>query len=94
MLGPGTIYSFDPDGNQTAKTLYDKNDVIQNHLTLEPRLSLNYMFNENQSIKASLNRNSQNLHQLTNTTSSLPTDQFVLSSNNIKPQLAIFSKFR
>ncbi|MEN5432396.1 TonB-dependent receptor [Sphingobacterium faecium] len=88
MLGPGTIYSFDADGNATEKTIYEKNQIIQNYLTVEPRLSLNYMFNDNQSIKASLNRNSQNLHQLTNTTSSLPTDQFVLSSNNIKPQLA------
>ncbi|UIR57142.1 TonB-dependent receptor [Sphingobacterium sp. SRCM116780] len=88
MLGPGTIYSFDKEGNVLEKNIYEKNELIQNYLTLEPRISLNYMFNENQSIKASFNRNSQNLHQLTNTTSSLPTDQFVLSSNNIKPQLA------
>ncbi|AIM36546.1 collagen-binding protein [Sphingobacterium sp. ML3W] len=88
MLGPGTIYSFDAAGNPIEKILYGKNKVIKNYLTFEPRLSLNYMFNDMQSVKASFNRNSQNLHQLTNTTSSLPTDQFVLSSNNIKPQLA------
>ena len=40
------------------------------------------------SIKGSFNRIVQNLHQLTNTTSSLPTDQYVLSSPTIKPQYA------
>jgi len=46
------------------------------------------ILNPNSSIKGSYNRIVQNLHQLTNTTSSLPTDQYVLSSVNIKPQFA------
>ncbi|WP_312400133.1 TonB-dependent receptor [Sphingobacterium sp.] len=44
------------------------------------------MLDEQSSLKASYNRIVQNLHQLTNTTASLPTDQYVLSSLNIKPQ--------
>src|SRR5690606_31806614 len=40
------------------------------------------------SLKLSYNRNAQYLHQLTNATASLPTDTWVMSSNNIKPQLA------
>ena len=44
--------------------------------------------NEASSIKWSYARNIQNLHLLTNSTSSNPTDLWVPSSNNIKPEIA------
>ncbi|MFD2599718.1 TonB-dependent receptor domain-containing protein [Sphingobacterium corticis] len=87
VLGPGTFYDFDRDGEVTNETQYG-NELVKNYLNLEPRLSMNYLLNNNSSVKASYNRIVQHLHQLTNTTSSLPTDQFVVSSANIKPQIA------
>src|SRR5690606_22304249 len=68
--------------------IYGSGKLVKSYINPEPRFSVNYMLNENSSVKASYNRNTQNLHQLTNTTSSLPTDAWVLSSNNIKPQIA------
>ena len=87
VQGPGTFYTFDEDGQAVDSQVYG-NSVINHHFNVEPRLSMSFILNAQNSIKASFNRVTQNLHQLTNTTSSLPTDQFVLSSVNIKPQYA------
>lgn len=87
VSGPGTFYTFDRDGDPIAEQYYtDK--IIKHHFNIEPRLSLSLMLDQQQSFKTSFNRIVQNLHQLTNTTASLPTDQYVLSSINIKPQYA------
>ena len=49
---------------------------------------MSFLLTENNSIKLGYNRNSQYLHQLSNSTTSSPTDIWVPSSNNIKPQIA------
>lgn len=87
VQGPGTFYTFDEDGQAIDSQTYGRS-VIKHHFNIEPRLSMSFILNAQNSIKGSFNRVTQNLHQLTNTTSSLPTDQFVLSSVNIKPQYA------
>lgn len=87
VMGPGTFYDFDQDGEPVSEKQYG-NEIIKHYLNVEPRLSLAYILSPKHSIKASFNRIAQNLHQLTNTTSSLPTDQYVVSSLNIKPQIA------
>ncbi len=87
VMGPGTFYEFDEEGEPTSESYFG--EVIAKHyLNFEPRLSLSYALNSNHSIKASFNRMAQNLHQLTNTTASLPTDQYIVSSLNVKPQIA------
>ena len=88
VRGPGTFYSYDAEGSVVSEKFYAPRRVAKHYLQWEPRLSLNFSLNDKQSVKASYQRLAQNLHQLTNTTSSLPTDQYVLSSLNIKPQLA------
>lgn len=88
VMGAGTFYTYDDDGEVVAEQYYGKGKVAKHYLNLEPRFSASFLLNERQSIKASYNRITQNLHQLTNTTSSLPTDQYVVSSLNIKPQIA------
>ncbi len=88
MLGPGNYYTFDANGNSLGNQEYKKNEIVQNYFNLEPRLSANYQLATDKAVKFSFNRNVQHLHQLSNSTSSLPTDQFVLSSRTIKPQIA------
>lgn len=61
------------------------NSVAQ-YNNLEPRLSIKYSLNESSSLKASYNRMSQYLHQISNTTASLPIDIWQPSDNNILPQ--------
>src|SRR5690606_16791733 len=87
LLGPGTFYTYDEDGDPTGSEEHGSGEVAQHYLNLEPRLSASYELAANNSLKLSYNRNVQHLHQLTNATASLPTDTWVMSSNNIKPQL-------
>lgn len=65
---------------------YQKNETIASFNNLEPRISLSYAFNENNSIKASYNRMTQYLHLLTNTQSPTPLDVWAPSDNFLKPQ--------
>ncbi|WP_029282567.1 TonB-dependent receptor [Pedobacter sp. R20-19] len=88
LLGPGNFSEYDADGNIDQTDQVSSGKFYKNYLNLEPRFSVSYLFNERNSIKASYNRNTQNIHILTNATSSSPTDQYVLSSNNIKPEIA------
>src|SRR5690606_1890488 len=61
---------------------------VKSYFMLEPRFAFNFKMNDVSSFKASYSRNSQNLHLLSNSSASLPTDVWIMSSQNIKPQLA------
>jgi len=57
-------------------------------MNLEPRFSASYMLGKSNSIKGGYARNVQNMHLLSNSTSSNPTDLWISSSNNVKPEIA------
>ncbi len=88
LMGEGKAYEFDEDGNLTSERDYGSWESIKYHHGLEPRFSASYILSESNSIKASYNRNLQYIHQLSNSTTSSPTDVWVPSSNNIAPQIA------
>jgi outer membrane cobalamin receptor len=88
QIGPGEIYSYDEKGNVTDTSNYNNYETVKSYNGLEPRLSINYILNETSSIKTSYNRNYQYLHLLSNSSGSNPTDSWLPSSNNIKPQIA------
>jgi hypothetical protein len=54
----------------------------------EPRFSVSYNFAKNMSFKAAYSRNTQDIHLLSNTTVTLPTDRWIMSTNNIRPEIA------
>ena len=66
---------------------YDRSEVIESFINLEPRLAVAYQLNDNSSVKASYNRMSQYLHLLSNTSSPTPLDVWAPSGKYIKPQL-------
>lgn len=68
---------------------YKNNEIYKTYNGLSLRLSSRYSFNDNFSVKASLNNGYQFIHRLTNNTSASPTDTWKLSDSNIKPQKAI-----
>ena len=88
LLGPGTFKTYDAAGNTVTSNTYGSGATIKNYFNLEPRFSASYVLNDQNSIKWSYNRNVQNIHLLSNSTSSTPTDLYVMSSNNIKPEIA------
>ena len=55
---------------------------------LEPRLSLSYVYSKTASVKAAYSRNAQYIHLISNTTTSSPTDLWIPSSLNTKPEIA------
>jgi len=87
-VGPGDYYTYDSKGNTIDTFKYAAGKSVASYWNLEPRVSVSYRLTEGKSIKFSYNRNVQNLHLLTNSTSSSPTDLWLPSSNNIKPEIA------
>ncbi|MDB5109469.1 MAG: TonB-dependent Receptor Plug Domain protein, partial [Mucilaginibacter sp.] len=88
LRGPGTFNTYDVSGKIINSATYGSGAVVKSYFNLEPRFSASYTLDDQNSIKASYNRNTQNIHILSNSTSSTPTDLYVLSSNNIKPEIA------
>lgn len=87
-LGAGTFYTYNDDGSTKDSTTYGNGAFVKTYTNLEPRFATSYKLNDNQSVKFSYTRNIQNLHLLSNATGSSPTDLWVGSSNNVKPEIA------
>ena len=87
-VGPGDFYRFDSNGNVKQLISYDHFKWVKTQGGPEPRLMLNYMIDNQSSVKASYNRNYQFIHLLSNSTASTPTDVWLPSSDNVKPQIA------
>lgn len=64
-----------------------RSEVLKDFTNLEPRVSLAYAINDNNSVKASYNRMAQYLHLLSNTSSPTPLDVWTPSGPWIEPQL-------
>lgn len=88
IVGPGDYYEIDEDGNVTQTFRYKKGDIVENYVNLEPRLAASYAFHANTSIKLSYVRNVQNLHLVSNSTSSNPTDKWIPNTNIIQPEIS------
>ncbi len=67
---------------------YGKGDLLQQYLTLDPRIMASYQLDEMQSLKASYTYTSQNLHLATVSSVSMPTDIWLPSTVNVRPQRA------
>lgn len=59
-----------------------------NYFNAEPRFTFNYLLNPNSAIKTSYEHNVQNMHMISNSASSRPTDKWLSSSEVIKPEIA------
>ncbi len=86
ILGKGDYYTIDPDGNVTDTMSYKNGEIVKTYFNLEPRVAASYVINPATSIKLSYTRNVQNLHLVSNSTSSNPTDKWIANTNIIKPE--------
>ena len=87
LLGPSDDNTFDENGNITKTENPARNSVIQYYDFWEPRLSVNYTINDQNSIKLGLARNAQYLHVITSSNSGgTPIDTYMPSTKNLKPQ--------
>lgn len=88
QLGPGTIYSYNFYGEIESEHIYDRNEVVVSYNGWAPRASVSWVLNQNNSIKTSYTKTYQYLHLMSNSNGDNPTDVWLPSSNNIKPQIA------
>ena len=88
LLGPGSFSNYDPDGNVLTTKTYSSGNLVKTYINLEPRVSLSYQINPFSSFKSSYTRNTQNLHLMSNSTAGSPTDLYIMSSNNVRPEIA------
>ncbi|HEY9533026.1 MAG TPA: TonB-dependent receptor [Mucilaginibacter sp.] len=88
LLGPGKFTTYSPADVPLYYQKYGSGDIVKTYLNFEPRFSASYKLNDQTSIKASYNRNTQNIHLISNSTSASPSDLYVMSSNNIKPGIS------
>lgn len=82
------VYSYNPEGDVIDTTVYKKNSFIKTYPILEPRVSFSYVYSKSASIKAAYSRNAQYIHLVSNTTTTSPTDLWIPSSLNTKPEIA------
>lgn len=106
--GPQTVYQYGEgseylEENIVDTTEYGRGDIIKTYAGwegLEPRLSLNYSFNNRHSMKASYNRMRQYIHLISNTTAATPIDVWAPADSYIEPStvdqvaLGYFRNFR
>lgn len=66
---------------------YDKGDFYKTQSQLEPRLGALYLFNDENSVKASYSRTAQYIQLASNSAAGSPLDVWFQASQNVKPQL-------
>lgn len=88
LFGPGNFSNLNRDGSISSSKTYSSGELVKNYLNLEPRISASYQLNASSSLKSSYTRNTQNLHLMSNSTAGSPTDLYIMSSNNVRPEIA------
>jgi len=86
QMGPYTRYIRDENENKIDSMNYKSFQTLKNYNGLEPRLTLRYTLNETTSLKASVTRNLQFIHLVSNAGTTLPTDLWVPSTFRVQPQ--------
>lgn len=82
---------FDQIGPYTSKidsTEYGRFEKVKGFYGLEPRLAMSLVLNPESSIKASYTNTKQFVHLVSNSSSTLPTDVWVPSTEVVSPQLS------
>lgn len=89
--GPGNIYQYENNilklENIESVLEFSGNDPLGKYSIIEPRASLNFKYTDNISIRAGYNKMSQNLIQISNASSALPSDFYIFSNRYIPPQV-------
>ena len=89
LLGNGgDFYTYTNEGILSTSTNYSQNSIIKTYYNFEPRVTASFMYSKTASIKGGYTRNIQNVHLISNTTGDNPTDIWIPSSQNIKPEIS------
>ena len=82
-----TIYNIENYRRQ-GSFLSHKGEVYHTNFNIEPRISLNYAFSKNQSLKLSYTRSAQYMQIASNSMAGSPLAIWFSASQNVKPQIS------
>lgn len=88
QIGPYKKFTRDINGNKVDSTVYKSFAPVKTYGGFEPRVTVRYAVNDETSIKASVTRNLQYIHLVSNSGTTLPTDLWVPSTYIVKPQIS------
>jgi len=88
QVGPYDRYITDNNGNRLDSIQYARGQQLKFYHGLEPRATIRYSVDDVSSFKASITRNRQYIHLVSNAGTTLPTDVWVPSTFRVKPQLS------
>ncbi|MEZ5007493.1 MAG: TonB-dependent receptor [Chitinophagales bacterium] len=88
QTGPYTNVQTTTPGNADT-TRYRTLQPVKTYINPEPRVSMRLKIDESSSLKAGITLNHQYAHLVSASNSTLPTDIWVPSSQNVKPQRAL-----
>ena len=88
VLGGSPYYQLDDQGDIIQTTHPKSGSVVKTYVALEPRFSMKWTINPQNTVKIGYSRTSQHIHAIRNSSMSMPFDRFTMSSNILKPQLA------
>lgn len=86
-VGPFTLYDLDERGRATGTRDFDGGEPIASYAALEPRVAMRYRIDGKSSVKASYNRGQQYVHLASFSSTALPTDVWIPSGTNVRPQI-------
>ncbi len=84
----GGDYTVFKNDVATQTIALGKSKFGKTYFNVEPRMSFSYNTSNTDNFKIAYSRNTQNIHLLSNSTSTNPTDQWIGNSYNLKPELA------
>jgi hypothetical protein len=92
-IGPSSYLDYDKtmpisENSVVGTTQYGKSEISQAYMGLEPRLSMKYQYNSQNSVKLSYNRNYQYMSLISFTSITVPTDIWKLADPHIKPVIS------
>jgi hypothetical protein len=88
QIGAYKIFTTDENGNKLDSVVYKRGQGVKSYGGFEPRITLRYALDDETSIKASVTRNLQYIHLVSNAGTTLPTDIWVPSTYRVKPQIS------
>lgn len=87
VYGPGDFYTY-KNGVVTNTETFKEGKKVKAYRYPERRLNISYIVNNQQSVKFSYASNIQNIHLISTSSASLPVDIWIMSGNNVKPQIS------
>lgn len=88
-VGPLEKKVFNENGVITDTLRYDRNENIATYVGAEPRMNMRFLIDDVSSLKVGVTVNNQYIHLVSSSTTTLPTDLWVPSTQKVKPQMGI-----